>query len=121
MAKLSDSYSVSPGDWRKTIRQNQRRTRIVIGLFFLMYCGLGILVDMYMVSAHYPRAPLSELFVALITFRIFPIATLIMFVVAAVSLWISYAMYDKLMLLGTEYHEVTSTNARTIEEKQLYH
>ena len=40
-------------------------------------------------------------------FQIFPLATLVMLAIAAISLLVSYALYDKLMLLGTEYHEIT--------------
>lgn len=120
MTRLTDPYIASTANWRKTLRQNQWRTSIVIFLFFLIYCGLGLLVDMYLASGNYPRATLSQLFGALITFQIVPVATLIMFIVAAVSLFISYAMYDKLMLLGTDYHEITAQTARTTEELQLY-
>lgn len=120
MSKLTDPYSTSTADWRKTLKQNQRRTTIVIMLFFLIYCSLGLLVDMYLASSSYPKATLSQLFSALVTFKIMPIATLIMFVVAAISLFVSYALYDKLMLLGTDYHEITPQTARNAEEQQLY-
>src|SRR5262249_48602584 len=39
---------------------------------------------------------------------------------AAVSLFISYTLYDKLMLLGTDYHEVTPQTAKGNIEQQLY-
>lgn len=120
MASNLDPYIVASADWRKTLRQNNRRTRVVIALFFLIYGGIGVLVDMYIASASYPRVPLSTLFEALVTFEIFPIATVIMLAIAAISLWISYMFYDKLMLLGTEYHEITPETARTVEEQQLY-
>jgi heat shock protein HtpX len=107
-------------DWRHTLRQNNQRTYIVIGLFFLIYCSIGLLVDMYLNSAIYPTATLPQLFNALITFKLFPIATCIMLGIAAISLWVSYAMYDKLMLLGTNYHEITPETARNAAEKQLY-
>src|SRR5665648_514145 len=40
--------------------------------------------------------------------------------VAIIALWVTYTWYDKIMLLGTTYHEVTPETARTNEEKQLY-
>jgi heat shock protein HtpX len=73
-----------------------------------------------MYSASYPKATLSQLFLALINFRLFPTATIVMFGVAGVSLFISYLMNDKLMLLGTEYHQVTPETAQSLIEKQLY-
>ena len=107
-------------DWRRTIRQNSNRTYFVIALFFAIYCGIGLLVDMYLYSSTYPQASIAQLFTALIHFQLFPIATLVMFAVAAVSLFVSYSMYDKLMLLGTEYHEITPETAQNVEERQLY-
>jgi heat shock protein HtpX len=113
-------YNVSTADWRSTLRKNSSRTYIIIGLFFLIYCGLGLLVDTYVVSQQYPHVPLQVLFHALITFKLFPLATFIMFCVAGVSLFVTYAMYDKLMLLGTEYHEVKPETAQNEKELQLY-
>jgi heat shock protein HtpX len=120
MTDSFEPYHVSTADWRKTLRQNVFRTRIIIILFFLIYCGIGALVDMYMSSMMYPNATIPQLFHALITFQIFPLATSIMLGVAAVSLMVSYMFYDRLMLLGTEYHEVTPTTAQSVEEQQLY-
>jgi len=115
-----NQFAASTADWRKTLRQNNRRTYFVISLFFLIYCGLGLLVDMYLASSTYRDASLSQLFTALVTLKIFPIATTIMFIIAAISLFVSYILYDKLMLMGTEYHEITPETAQNIAEKQLY-
>jgi heat shock protein HtpX len=115
-----EHYAISAADWRTTLRRNTSRSYIIIGLFFLIYCALGMLVDMYMVSTMYPYATMPQLFTLLITFHIFPLATSVMFVIAFVSLWVSYSLYDKIMLLGTEYHEVTPETASALQEKQLY-
>ncbi len=117
---LDQQYTIGSSNWRKTLRQNYTRTYIIITLFFLIYCGIGLLVDMFLQSAHYPQASIPQLFTALITFRLFPIATLIMLAIASISLFISYALYDKLMLLGTEYHEITPETAQNTAEQQLY-
>lgn len=115
-----DYIKVSTADWRRTLRQNNLRSLIVIALFFLIYASIGMLVDMYLVASNYPNASLNQIFWALATLQIFPIATVIMMIIATISLLVSYALYDKLMLLGTNYHEVTPTNAHNIEEQQLY-
>lgn len=115
-----DQYSTSAADWRRTLRQNTYRTYIVIFLFFAIYCGLGLLVDTYIDATSYPTIPLSDIFWELVTFRLFPLATVVMFIIAAVSLFVTYAMYDKLMLLGTDYHEITPQTAKNVAEKQLY-
>ena len=120
MSNDLNHYAISTADWRKTLRQNTRKTYMVIILFFLIYCSIGMLVDMYLYAGTYKDATISQLFVALITLKLTPIATPILFLIAAFSLFISYAMYDKLMLLGTEYHEITPETAQNVTEKQLY-
>lgn len=120
MNKPLDSFIASTADWRKQLRVNNRRTRFVIGLFFLIYFAIGILVDMYIYSGQYRDVPMSQLFIELVTFQLFPLVTLIMLGVAGVSILVTFSFHDKLMLLGTEYFEVTPTTARNIAEKQLY-
>jgi len=115
-----DQYSMSSANWRKTLRQNSSRTYIVITLFFLIYGGLGLLIDMYLYSSSYPQATLSQLFGALIRFQLVPYVTLLLLCIAGISLFVTYALYDKLMLMGTEYHEVTPETAKTTREMQLY-
>jgi len=115
-----DQYTQTTADWRTTLRRNAFRTRMVIFLFFLIYASLGLLVDMYLATNYYPDASLWQLFHAYITFSLIPYATLVMLGIAAFSLLITYSMYDKLMLLGTEYHEITPTTAQNVAEQQLY-
>ncbi len=107
-------------DWRKSLRVNNRKTFFVITMFFAIYIGLGLLVDTYVYAGHYPDAPLSQIFWSLVSFKLFPTATLVMFSVAAISLLVTFTMYDKIMLMGTEYREITPTTAQTPAEKQLY-
>src|SRR3990167_3370806 len=114
-----DNYVAKTADWRKSLRQNNFRTLIVIFLFFFIYASIGMIADMYIGAATYPSATLSQLFFSLITFKLFPLITLIMLGIAGISLLVSYALYDKLMLLGTNYHEITP-ESRNIEEQQLY-
>jgi heat shock protein HtpX len=114
------SLSTVSTDWRTQIRRNQRRTFWVITIFILFYIGIGLLIDMFLYSNTYREAPLSVIFIALVTFHLLPKATLITTGVALISLFVTYKMYDRIMLLGTEYHEVTADNAQSLEEKQLY-
>ena len=119
MTELND-LTHAAADWRQTLRSNNRRTYFVIGLFFLIYIALGLLVDMFIYTGHYPQATIPQIFTALITFQLFPLVTLIMIAVAAVSLLVTFSLYDKLMLLGTEYREITPESAQNTAEKQLY-
>src|SRR3989338_8020709 len=105
-------------DWRQQLKANGRRTTWVITLYFLIYIMIGLLVDTYL---HLSQATpsLSSTLAALISFQIIPKATLFMILVAAISLWVTFAFGDRLMLLGTEYQEVTPAS-ESLEEKQLY-
>jgi heat shock protein HtpX len=121
MSNSSNSNFVTTAvDWRSSIASNSRRTVFVIGLFFLIYLSLGVLVDMFLATSKYPDATLSQLFHAIITLQIFPIATLIMVGVAGISLLVTFSMGDKLMLLGTDYREITPDTASNDQERQLY-
>lgn len=117
---LSD-YHGAAGDWRRQLKSNERKTQIVIALFILIYLLIGLLVDMVVLqsSMRYP-IPMEQAFFALITFQKIPYATLIMIGLALVSLMVTYSMYDRIMLLGTEYHEITPETAQTTQERQLY-
>ncbi|MFC3908662.1 zinc metalloprotease HtpX [Legionella dresdenensis] len=116
---ISDYHS-SAGDWRGQIKKNQRKTRVVIALFLAIYVGVGLLVDVVILQNLNPQTSLQQCITALLTLQAIPYATLIMGGIAVVSLMVTYAFYDRIMLLGTEYHEITPENAQSLEEKQLY-
>ncbi len=107
-------------DWRKVLRINHRKTVFVIGLFFLIYFSIGMLVDTYWYSTHYPQATPTQIMTGLITFQLFPLVTLVMLGVAAISLLVTIIFHNRLMLLGTEYKEITPATAHNTVEKQLY-
>lgn len=112
--------SQNTADWRKTIRINNRKTVFVITLFILIYAAIGLLIDTYIYAGQFPAEPLAAIFKALISLQLFPLVTLVMTGVAAISLLVTFMLHDKLMLLGTEYREITPTTANTLPEKQLY-
>lgn len=120
MIKLADLHA-TPGDWREQIKRNQRKTRWVIITFIAIYVAVGILADVAILSSHYPKATLEQCFYALVTFQKFPYATVIMGAVAILSLWITYGLYDRIMLLGTDSREITPETAKSVKEQQLYH
>lgn len=114
------TFSESAADWRKSLRVNNRKTVLVITVFFLIYLALGLLVDMFINSQQFPGASFSQLFHVIVTLNVFPIATMVMLVIAAISLIVTFSLHDKLMLLGTEYREITAETAQDNTEKQLY-
>ncbi|MGB6976840.1 MAG: zinc metalloprotease HtpX [Gammaproteobacteria bacterium] len=120
MSRELQDYAAGVADWRKALHANTRRTYAVIASFILIYLAIGMLVDMYLASGTYRTATLPQLFGALITFHIFPKATLVLAIVAICSLLVTFWMGNRLMLLGTEYHEITASNTRNLSEQQLY-
>lgn len=117
MADLS-GFTAQATDWRGQLRINQKRTRNVIILFIALYLLVGLCVDVFL-HLQSTRASASLVLQALLTGQLIPYGTLIMGAIAVISLMVTYSMYDKIMLLGTEYHEVT-VNSTFPEEKQLY-
>ena len=113
-----EKYQVSATDWRASLRSNQRNTFIVIILFVLIYVALGFVIDLYLGTAQ--NIPLEYTLENLLNFKTLPMATLIMLLVAVISVMITFLFYDNLMMLGTEYHEVTSDSQDSIEGQQLY-
>lgn len=110
----------STADWRTTIKKNQMRSRLVIATYFLIYAFIGLIFDIYLAAPAYPGMGVPDLFVMLVTFHIFPICTLFALIIAAICIYVTYMSYDKLMLLGTEYFEITPTSARDLLDKQIY-
>jgi heat shock protein HtpX len=115
-----ENYAASAADWRQSLRANSRRSYAVIASFMLIYLAIGMLVDMYLASGTYRQATLPELFWALITFHIFPKATLVLAIIAGASLLVTFWQGNRLMLMGTEYREITAANAANLAEQQLY-
>jgi len=113
-------YHASVGNWREQLKKNERKTTLVIALFFLIYLIIGLVVDVFVLQSMYPRASLEQCVQLLMHFKVIPYATLLMLAFAGVSLLITYALYDRIMLLGTEYKEITPQTAKTMQEKQLY-
>lgn len=110
----------SVADWRKLLKINSRRTYWVMASFVLIYLCIGLLVDLVIYSGQYPSASISQLFWALLSFHLFPMLTLITTAIAIISLLVTRHYYDRLMLLGTEYHQILPDRNRSPDELQLY-
>lgn len=120
MSNSFKDYHSETANWRQSLRTNNRRTYFVIATFILIYLIIGLLIDMYIYAGHFPQATISQLFYSLVTFNLVPRATIITLIIAIVSLWVTFKFSHKLMLLGSEYRQITPETAQTLEEKQLY-
>jgi heat shock protein HtpX len=119
MVNTLKGYTAGTADWRRLLQSNRRRTRLVIAIFILLYAALGFLIDLYLRSRQFPNVPLPELAMALLTLKLLPGATMLTALVAIISVWVTFTFADKLMLLGTNYREITP-EAASLQEKQLY-
>ncbi len=122
--------STQTADWRDTIAQNRRRTRYVMATFILLYVALGFIIDL-LYQTPFIAAKLTEYSVTdqsaslltaklLLTGKLFPYATISAGVVAIIALAITFLFHNRIMLMGTEYRQITPETAKTLEEKQLY-
>lgn len=107
-------------DWRESLKKNQRRTVFVIFLFVLIYACIGFVFDLYIYSNHYPHETLTQIAHAIVTLHLFPLVTCIAAGIAIIAIFVTFLFHDKLMLLGSEYTEITPTTAKTVQEEQLY-
>lgn len=114
-----EDFQPGISNWRQQLAKNEQKTKWVIACFILIFLFVGLLFDAFLALSQH-QASLSKIFIALLTFQIPPVATGIMLVIAFISLLITYSLYDKIMLLGTDSYEITSLNASTLEEKQLF-
>lgn len=124
--------------FRQVLDENNRKTKMVIFIFILLYTLIGLLIDVatqsYFVSHNqyynsYTQQPIHLSVVdtfmfslyQLATFQHMPWCTLGMFGVAIISVFLSFKLYDKAMLLGTEYILIDPAKRQLNPiEKQLY-
>ncbi len=118
MSNRLDQYHVSATDWRETLRRNQRNTRHVIFLFIVIYVALGFIVDLYMLANE--KVSIEQAAAQLLTLKAIPYATIIMLIVAVLSVLITLMFHKDIMMLGTEYHEVQSDSTGPVIERQFY-
>ena len=98
-------YQQSTTNWRANLRANEKKTKLVIACFVGLYILLGLLVDIFFLMQN-NNYTISSALISLLTFHNPPFATIIMLIIAGISLLVTYSMYDKMMLLGTDSHQV---------------
>jgi heat shock protein HtpX len=106
-------------NYKHILQENENKTKMVIFTFLLTYIFIGLITDM-LLHLHY-NLGFSQLFFALITFKIIPVATIVLCFVAVISVIVAFSIYDKIMLWGTEYREINPDNVQlNLIDKQLY-
>jgi len=102
-------------DSRTALAINELKSKAALAAFFVLYCVIGLLVD----NIIYNMPSLGYGFYMLLTFKVFPMATVGMAAFGVISVLVTYSMYDKIMLFGHEYKEIHPEGARGFE-KRLY-
>jgi heat shock protein HtpX len=110
----------SAPNWRQTIKRNRRRTGAVMLTYVFIYILIGLLFDLYIQSKHHPGISTVVALSQLIRFHWTPYVTLLTLSIAIISLLITLAFSDHLMLLGTQYHQIIAGETKDPEEIQLY-
>lgn len=115
-----NQFQQGTANWRATLRKNKQRTYFVMFCFILVYLFIGLLFDLYHATLNYPNVPLIVLFKALVTFKLTPFISIITTIIAVVCIWVTFIFHDRLILMGTEYQEITAENASKFNAEQLY-
>lgn len=105
-------------DWRNHLRINTRRTNCALISFVMIYMAIGLLFDVYLSNTLY-QCSIGEAMLLLLSWQITPIATLVLVIIAILSILITLALHNRIMLLGTHYRVITP-HSQSVEEKQLY-
>jgi len=101
-------------NFRDVIEENQKKTKIVLGIYFVLYAIIGLLVDIVILGG---EGSLSSAFLSLITFQNIPFFTIGMLIFAVITVIISIKAFAKIQLSGEENILVDSDNK---EYRDLY-
>lgn len=116
-----EDYDSEAVDWRAQIRRNKHKTLLVMMFYVGIYFVVGCVADVAILQAlYFPHITLEQSVLVLLRLQVVPYGTILMVGFAVVSLIITYAFYDRIMLLGTDYREITPETANNLQEKQLY-
>ena len=127
-------YDQKSVNWRQTVKNNQRKTYIVIATFLVLFLILGLLIDLIWryntagsittVYNQYGQAfqttippEIGQLAIQLITLQLIPWATIICTGIAIIWVLATFVFYDKIMLAGTQYQEIKATDTNPTARK----
>lgn len=100
-------------DYKSILALNEFKSKAALVAFFAIYCVIGLLLD----NIIYNMPSLSYGFYMLLSFQVFPMATFGMVAFGIVSIFVTYSMYDKIMLFGHEYKEINPQDMAGFEKK----
>jgi len=101
--------------YQDVIKKNRMKTKIVLGIYFIIYTFIGLLLDVII----YNQGDFISSIEKLITFQVFPIATVTMFGIGILGVLIAITMFKRIQLAGSKYKEITP-NSNDPDERRLY-
>lgn len=119
MSEKTIQNSPYVANWRQQIAINERKTKFVIGAFIGIYIFIGFLLDVYL-HPELNQYSLTQIALMFFNLQVIPYGSIVFGLIAVFSLIITYAFHDRLIMLGTNYHEISADTAQTTQEKQLY-
>lgn len=107
--------------FKEVLIENDRKTKMVIFTFLTFYLFIGVLADILLIGVKSSQGSFLIALEHLLTFKQIPVLTIIMLSIGLVTVWITFKMYDSIMLFGTEFEEIDINNAQlALTKKQLY-
>ncbi|PAF48449.1 zinc metalloprotease HtpX [Helicobacter sp. 12S02634-8] len=103
-------------DFQSIISQNRAKTNAVLLTYIAIFILIGLLVDIIRINA----TSLSAGFVSLITFKVFPIVSVCMLLVALGIIYFSIQNFTGIMLNGSTYKLIDPSKVLSKTERYLY-
>ena len=104
-------------NYKNISKLNRKKTKIVLLIYLVIYVFIGLLIDVVMLNSY--DLSLFQALEVLATFQVFPMATFVMLVVGAISIWVSILSFHRILLSGNEYVEI-KLDTRDRVQKQVY-
>ncbi len=104
--------------YRQILEENENKSKMIIATFLFLYSFIGLLGDI--ITHAGKNTTFSQSLYQLFTFQSFPTFTLLMMLIACISVYITLKLHDTFMLFGTEYKEVIDGNFENDTDRQIF-
>lgn len=98
------------------IKENANKTNMALLTYIIIFICIGLLVDVVRINAH----SLGDGLYSLISFKVFPLVTVSMLVIAICMISIMIGNFKKIMLSGSNYKRVDKNKVLSRVESNLY-
>ena len=109
------AVNIKGTNWRNIVKQNTLKSYMVIVAFLIIFFILGFLIDLIWYYGQYSGImtyagyilSFSDIAYFLATLTLKPWATIISLLIAFIWIMATFSYYDKIMLAGTQYHQIS--------------